>query len=119
MSTASPSDVHGVIDTSLSDSDIQSYLDDATFEIGQAVDEDLTDAHRTQLEKYLAALKIVQSKDPALSEMGVSGGQSLVYDGSTVEWLRGEVRQRDPSDTLASTVVRDTDRHVSSTGDGG
>jgi hypothetical protein len=119
MSTASPSDIHGVIDTSLSDSDIQSFLDDAAFEIGQAVDEDLSDAHQKQLEKHLAALKIVQSKDPALSETSVSGGQSLVYDGSTVEWLRGAVRQRDPSDTLASTAVRDADRHVSSTGDGG
>jgi len=35
-STASPSDVQAVISTSLSDTDIQRYLDDAAYEAGNA-----------------------------------------------------------------------------------
>lgn len=111
-----PSDVKGVIDTDLSDSDINSKLDDAEFDTEQAND---TSAMSTmeiqQLEKYLAALKIVESKDPRARQESV-GDWSATYDGSTVVWLKREVDRRDPSGTLAHQ--RDTDRHVTSTGGG-
>lgn len=113
MSTATPSDVKGVIETNLSDSDIQNYLDDASFDVDHHVDESLTTAHRTQLEKHLAALKIVQAKEPATESESV-GDVTLNYDGSTVEWLKGQVTDLDPSGKLAGNVRRDTDRYVTS-----
>lgn len=116
MSTAKPADVRTVIDTDLADSDIQSTLDDAVFDIDQAVSESLTTGHRTQLEKYLAALKIRQSKDRAFDK-GEDESTSISFEGSELRWLRGEVDKRDPSGTLASSVLRDTDRSVAATGD--
>lgn len=101
MSIASPADVRGVIDTSLDDADIQAFLDDAIFEIDQAVDELLTDTEYQQLEKYLAALRVVQTKDREDSRF--SGGDiTHDYDGSVVEELRIAVDKRDPSGTLAT-----------------
>lgn len=110
-----PTDVKGVIDTDLSDSDINSKLDDAEFDNQQANDTGaMTTAEIRQLEKYLAALKIVESMDPRARQESV-GSWSATYDGSTVEWLRREVHRRDPSGTLA--YQRDSSRHVTSTGE--
>lgn len=115
-STASPNDVQDVIETDLSLSQIQAVLDDAVFDIDQAVSETLTTEHRTQLEKYLAALKIRQSKDRSFDE-GEDESTRISYAGDEIQWLRGEVDKRDPSGTLASHIIRDTDRHVAATGD--
>lgn len=114
MSTATPSDVRDVIDTGLSDSDIQPYLDDATALIDATVDTALSTTEQTHLEKYLAALDIRLSKDRAISEDEI-GDSAFTYDGSEIQWLRSKVSQWDPSGQLASTVVRDTNRHVAST----
>lgn len=113
MSKATPSDVTGVIDTDLSKGDIQNYLDDAAFDVDHHVDASLSTAHRRQLEKHLAALKIVQSKDPAVERDAV-GDSTLEFDGSTVDWLQGQVQDLDPSGLLAGNVRRDTDRYVTS-----
>lgn len=113
MTEALVSDVKGVIDTGLSDSDIQNYIDDAAFDIDHNVSESLTTAHRGQLEKHLAALKIVQSKEPAVGRDSV-GDSTMEYDADTVSWLKGQVHDLDPSGQLASNVRRDTDRYVTS-----
>lgn len=116
-SEATAAEVQALIETDLTTSEIESYLDDAHFDNQQANDtSSMTTAEKAQLEKHLAALKIVQSKDPAVSRESVADA-SFTYDGSTVQWLRGEVAKRDPSGTLASSVVRDSDRHVTSTVD--
>lgn len=113
MSTATPDDVEGLIDTGLETTEIQNFLNDAEFDVDHHVDESLTTQHRRQLEKHLAALKIVQSKEPATESESV-GDVTLNYDGSTVEWLKGQVTDLDPSGKLAGNVRRDTDRYVTS-----
>jgi len=114
MSTAEPSDVNGVIATDLSDSDIQSYLDDSEFEAQQAItdyDTKLSETEKTQLEKYLAALKIREWRDKAVSSASRETA-SLTYEGPSLGALRKAVSKRDPSGTLAYN--RDTNRYVNS-----
>ena len=118
MSTAQPSDVRGVIDTSLDDSAIQAKLDDAEYDASNAIDDYstvLSTEDRTQLEKYYAALLIRTSKEKGIqSQSGES--RSLSYENvMTASELRVQVDARDPSGTLADAVVRDTDRYSGST----
>jgi len=115
MSTASPSDVDpGVISTDLTDSEIQGFLDDAAFEAGDAIGDysAWSTDRKTQLEKYLAALRIRQVRDKGISSASRETG-SLTYEGSSVESLREQVNRRDPSGTLAT--MTDSDRYVGST----
>lgn len=113
MSTATPADVKGVIPTDLSDSDIQNYLDDAQFDNEQANDvSGLSTTEITQIEKYLAALKIAQSKDRPIDQ-GSEESASVTFGGDMIEWLKDEVDRRDPSGSLAYSV--DDDRHITST----
>jgi len=112
--TADATDVRGVIDTPLSDSDIDNYLADAAFEADQAIGDysnSLTTEEKTQLEKYLAALRIRETKDRATENVSRETA-SISYEGSQIGYLRKEVEKRDPSDTLAYQV--DNDRYVSS-----
>jgi len=123
VATATPDDVDlangGVIATDLTDPQIQSYIDDAEFEASQAIanySTALTTEEKRQLEKYLAALLIRTISDKAISSTSRETA-SVSYEGggmSTME-LRKKVNQRDPSGTLASNVLRDTARYVSST----
>jgi len=114
MSTATPGDVRGVIATDLSDSELQSYLDDAEFEAQDAItdyDTILTEVERTQLEKYLAALKVREWRDKAISSASRETA-SIDYEGPTLGALRKAVEKRDPSGTLAYNV--DSSRYVNS-----
>jgi len=116
-STASPSDVQAVISTSLSDTDIQRYLDDAAYEAGNANTgySEWDAEEKKQLEKYLAALKIRSYRDKAVGSTSRETA-SVNYEGGdnlTVSQLRHEVDKRDPSGTLARE--RDTSRYVGST----
>jgi len=122
--TAQPDDVRGVLGLAdpatdpeaLDDAAIQSKLDDAAWEIEEANDTSDWSADRTkQLEKYLAALKIRTTVDRAVEE-GSQESASVVFEGSSVQQLRAEVSKRDPSNTLASGLLRDTDRNISTTG---
>lgn len=113
MSTAIPDDVHGVIATDLSDSDIQNYLDDAAYEIEAANDTSGWSTERiTQLEKYYAALLIRTLRDRSIKQ-GAQESSSLTYEGNSIADLKRAVDRRDPSGTLAAN--RDTDRHITST----
>jgi len=117
MSTASPSDVKAVIDTTLSDSEIQNFLDDAEFEAKDAIqnyDTDLTTTEKTQLEKYLAALLIRTTKEKDTTSES-AGNRSLNYENvMSVEELRAAVSKRDPSDSLAVRIVKDGNRYINS-----
>lgn len=111
------SDVTGVIDTDLSNSEIDNFLDDAEFEAKQAISDysnALTQTERQQLEKYLAALHIREWYDRAF-ESASRESASISYEGPSLSALQRAVDQRDPSGTLASTVLRDTSRHVTQT----
>jgi hypothetical protein len=116
MSTATPDDVRGVIATDLSDSDIQSYLDDAEFEARAAIndyDTQLTTEEKSQLEKYYGALLIRTLRDKAITSTSRETA-SVSYEGDTVSLnaLRQHVDDRDPSSTLAYNV--DNSRYVNS-----
>ncbi len=115
MSTADPSDVDpGVISTDLDNTAIQSFLDDAEFEARRAINQyDEWDSERkTQLEKYLAALRIRQVAGKGISSASRETG-SITYEGSSLQALREQVNRRDPSGTLAT--MSDTNRYVGST----
>jgi len=114
--TASASDVRGVIETDLSDSDINNFIDDAAFDAESAISDysnTLDSEERTQLEKYLAALYIRQTKDKAISSTSRETA-SISYEGPTLAWLKQKVDERDPSGTLAHNV--DSNRYVTRTG---
>lgn len=120
MATAQPSDVilsdgsAGVIATDLSDPEVQGYIDDAAYEAGRAInDYDDWDAEdKRQLEKYVAATRIRELADKAISSTSRETA-SVDYEGMSLSALRREVEKRDPSGTLAYQT--DTDRYVGST----
>jgi hypothetical protein len=115
MSTALPAHVRGVIDTDLSDSEIQAKLDDAEYRNEQANDVSaLSEATIRQIEKYLAALLIRETKDRPFKQAS-SSSRSVTYSGSSTRNLRARLDEVDPSGELADSFIRDTDRHVSST----
>ncbi|WP_042662567.1 hypothetical protein [Haloferax sp. ATB1] len=125
MPTATPDDVRAVLGLAaptddplaLSDADISAKLDDAEWENNRANDtDDWTDAHKKQLEKYLAALKIRSTVDRAIEEGSQESG-SVVFEGSSLSELRKEVAKRDPSGTLATSVIRDSSRSINTTGE--
>lgn len=101
MPEATPDDVRGVIDTDLLDPPINDYLADAAFAINHHVDMALETPHRRQLEKYLAAFYIVQSKDRSYAKASEGRG-TLEHEGDTVAWLRERVQSLDPSGMLAT-----------------
>lgn len=116
MSTADPTDVQGVISTSLSTSEIQNYLDDAEFEASQAITDyttTLDTEERRQLEKYYAALLIRQLRDKPISS-GSRETASVSYEGDapTLGELQQAVDARDPSGELAYNT--DSSRYVNS-----
>lgn len=114
MAEATPSDVRSAISTDLSDSEIQSYIDDAQFQNEQKNDTgEMTTKHIRQLEKYYAAYLIRAFRDRALSS-GSKESTSLDYDGSALSELRNYVDDLDPSGELAG-LRRDSDRFVTST----
>lgn len=113
---AAASDVKGVIETDLSDSDIDNYINDAAFDAEQAIADyqnALTTEEKTQLEKYLASLYIRQTKDRSFDSTSRETA-SISYEGSELAWLKDKVDERDPSGTLAHNV--DRSRYVNSTG---
>lgn len=117
MSTATPTQVRGVIATDLSDSEIQNYLDDAEFEASQEIADygtALTTEEKTQLEKYYAALLIRTLADKGIESTSRETA-SVTYEGNALSTreLRSKVDQRDPSGELA--YQKDTDRYTGST----
>jgi len=118
MPEATVSDVRTVIDTSLEDSEISSFLEDAEFDAEKAITDysnELSTTEQSQLEKYYAALLIRTTKEKGLSSQSAES-RSMNYESSmTASELRVRVDQRDPSGTLAQSVQRDSNRYVGST----
>lgn len=122
MATAQPSDVvlsdgsAGVIATDLSDAEVQGYIDDASYEANQAINDysEWDSEDKRQLEKYYAALLIRTLADKAIDSTSRETA-SVTYEGSglSTSELRSKVDSRDPSSTLAWN--KDTNRYVGST----
>jgi len=104
------------VEEGLTDSDIESYIDDAAFESKRAnPNYDQWDAERQrQLEKYYAAYLIRTLADKPIQSTSRETA-SVSYEGQslTVDQLQQKVHARDPSNTLATT--RNTSRYVGST----
>ncbi|GAB3669548.1 hypothetical protein [Halopiger thermotolerans] len=114
MTEAAPSDVRALIDTSLSDSEIQNYLDRAQEDNERVNDTDTMD--QTQLrriEELLAAIKILSlpSSERSASEQQV-GNARKTYERGRIEQLRADLSKWDPSGQLGSSAVWDSDRNV-------
>lgn len=115
MSTATPSDVRSVIATDLSDGDIQTKLDEAEYRNQQANNTDQMDTQQIRyVEQYLAALLIRETLDRAIATADRQSA-SVEYEGMSTAALRRSVREYDPSGELGAAVLRDSDRHVTST----
>lgn len=121
--TATPSDVKitdssgGVIATSLSDAQVQSFIDDAFFEANRHISEyetEYSDEYRRQLEKYYASLLIRKLADKPVSDTSRESASVTFEDGATtIGELQQKVDSLDPSNSLAYNV--DNSRFVSST----
>lgn len=113
MATATADDVRGVIPTDLDDDAILNYINDAEYDNEKVNDtSEQTTEDMRQIEKYLAALKIAQSKDRPI-DSGSKESASITYGGDTIAWLKSELNKKDPSGELAYN--RDADRYTTST----
>lgn len=116
MSVATPSDVRDLIDTDLSDQEIQAYLDDAATEnkIVNDVSEQTEEQKRLIEERYAAYL-IRAVRERSRSSLSQESG-SVEFDGVPLDELRRLVNRVDPSGELAG-ISRDSDRYITSTAD--
>jgi len=117
MPTATVDDVRGVIDTSLDDAAVTEKLEDAQYrnEKYNDVTNQTTD-DTTQIEKYLAALLIIESKDPR-HESTNGASRSVTYESGRKQDLMARVSQLDPSGQLVPSGIENTNRYVGSTRD--
>lgn len=111
--TADAQDVQGVIETNLSTGDIENYIDDAAYEANDAIANytDKSTEFKTQLEKYLASLRIREIRDRSFSSASRETA-SVDYEGMSISALRKEVEKRDPSGSLAYNT--NSSRYVNS-----
>ena len=126
----SADDVRVEINTILDDSDIEGEQDnpDSTGILGRVERDtdreydntDITfedDQHRQDFEATLAALRIAEGLDRR-AESVTSGRSSRTYETAEIDNLRQRVRNLDPGDEFGqlSSVIWDSDRHISSSG---
>lgn len=112
--TATVEDVRDILDTSVSDGDIQPMLARVSREVGREYSHaDFADeTHRADLESAVAALCIVSSFDRRASSVKL-GNARKTYDTNPVDYFRGLVRRHDPGEAFSvGGVRRDSDRHV-------
>jgi len=127
MPEASVNDVQAEIDTGLEPRAIATLLNRVARDIdreydGAGVTFDDTQ-HRADFEAALAALRIAEGNAPDAEDRTASevstGRSSVTYEASVVQTLRQRVRRRDPGTVFgrSSRIIRDADRHISTTGD--
>lgn len=116
MSEATPDDVRNVIETSLSDAEIQAKLDLAKEDnerVNDTEQMDITQIRR--IEELLASIKILSTTRERSTNQQSVGNASKSYEVGQIEQLRAELSQWDPSGTLGSRVIRDSDRSINTT----
>ncbi|SFS62999.1 hypothetical protein [Halostagnicola kamekurae] len=114
MTEATPSDVRSLIDPSLSDDDIQTYLDRAQEDNQRVNDVDAMDQTQIRrVEELLASIKILSlpTSERSASDKQV-GNARKTYERGRIEQLRADLSKWDPSGQLGSSVVWDSDRNV-------
>jgi len=120
MPTAAVSDVKKVISTDLDNSDITDSLENAeewNSEANTPANQSTTQTKN--IEKWAAIVEIRQHKERSVSEDSV-GGASSVFEGDELQRAKSELAKwlslagEDP--TGASSILRDSDRHVTSSG---
>lgn len=72
--------------------------------------------HRVDFEATLTALRIAEGRDRRAEE-AQSGRSSTAYETSEIQNLRKRVRRLDPGEAFGRSgrVIRDDDRHISTT----
>ncbi|WP_135827303.1 hypothetical protein [Halorussus halobius] len=116
MTEASPSDVRALIDTSLSDDDIQTYLDRAEEDNERVNDVEAMDVTQLRrVEELLASIKILSYRERSTRQQSV-GNASKTYERGRVGQLRAELSNWDPSGRLGSSASWDSDRNVTTGG---
>lgn len=120
MPTATVSDVKEVISTGLDDPDISDSLSYAeSWNQRENSPGQQSTAETRDIERWAAILNIRQFKERSVEEDSV-GGASSVFEGDELQRAKAQLAQalsaagEDP--TGASSVLRDSSRHVTSTG---
>ncbi|MFB1066446.1 hypothetical protein [Natrinema sp. H-ect4] len=124
-------DVRVEINTILDDADIEGEQDnpDSTGILGRVerdIDREYDDdpdvtfedtQHRQDFEATLAALRIGEGRDRR-AESVQSGRSGRTYETAEIDNLRQRVRSLDPGDEFGkpSSIIYDSDRHISSSG---
>jgi len=119
----SPTEVRVEIDTHLDNEDVDDLLDRVEREIDREYDgtsitfED--SQHRMDFEAALTALRIAEGRDRR-AEQVQSGRSSTTYETVEIDNVRKRVRRLDPGEEFGRSgrIVRDDDRHISTTGSG-
>jgi hypothetical protein len=115
--SASVDDVRVLIDTTLSDDDIEPILERAARSTARNYDDgDFDDEyHRADYEATLAAYWIAGGRDRRVSSKRAADLQ-IDYDGDALDILREQLNELDPDedDGAERGVVRNSDRHVRS-----
>lgn len=118
MPEASASDVRVEIDTMLDDADITAILAVVDRDIAREYPSSAFEStqHEQDFEAVLTALRIAAGRDRR-AESASSGRSSTEYETAEIDSLRQRVRRLDPGDAFgrSETIVRDSDRHISST----
>lgn len=119
MPEASVADVMEVISTSLSDPEITDSIEVAAELNAEYHDvANQTTTQTKNIERWAAVVNIRQFKEPAVEAESI-GRASSDYEGSELQRAKTQLAQwirRAGGDTdMASTVIRDSSRHVTST----
>ena len=114
---ATSDDVRALVDTDLSGTDIQPWLDLTAREIDRSYDvSDFEDAeHRTDFEAALTALRIISGLDRRPNRVSVESS-TVSFDTSEVAFLRVLTSRLEPGNAITTSggVTRDANRHVRS-----
>ena len=116
MAEATISDVREVIDTDLTDADINDILARAARRVDREYnDDDFHDLqHRADFEAVLTALNIAGGRDRRAQSVS-SESASVTYEVAEINRLRSRLAKLDPGDAFGMSLVnRDSDRYVNS-----
>lgn len=124
MATASttPSDVRRYVETSLTDTEIQQYIEDADAEALSFNDQsDFRDGELDRLVRFYAAYLIAFGDDAGEIKKRIEQGSrtaTFETDGEAgIGYLRQRVMANDPSGQLLAGRSRDSNRHIITTND--